>query len=157
MKRGQQLIELGFERNDDQQEYYKLLHSGHAQYADFRDIYEYKDDEWNDLINLFKEDMYADNKKYNYRRALLCYGITPLLMLLQEYENTQNFEECQWILIAIADFNSQVFPAEEELQTRYDENTIPTLIKEFEKYGFSGDIALSNMDYYVEKVKEMVK
>lgn len=42
-------------------------------------------------------------KKQRYGKALYTYGIVPVLLLLEEYEKTEDFEECSIIRDAIQD------------------------------------------------------
>lgn len=46
---------------------------------------------------------------------------------------------------------------EEQLPTKYSEDLINKIKSEFNKFGFKGDIALGNTEYYIREIKKMVK
>lgn len=94
-------------------------------------------------------------KENRYVQAIFAYGVVPVLLLLEEYEDNQNFEECQIILDAIQFINTNL--EVEKLPLKYDATTLSKLREWFSLYGFSGDSAIENMPYYMSKIKEMVK
>lgn len=93
-------------------------------------------------------------KKDKYRLGLISFGIAPLLILHKEYEEKEMYEECGYILDAINEQNCN-FP-ELKLPTKYSKDTIPDWVQEFNKLGYSGEIAVSNIDVYIKELKRMV-
>lgn len=97
-------------------------------------------------------------KEQRYIRALFSYGIVPLTLLLDEYEQDGNYEECEIIYNAISFVNEHTFGEEgEKLPTKYDSESLSKLRGNFNLYGFKGDIAIANIPYYIEEIKQMVK
>lgn len=98
-------------------------------------------------------------KEQRYISALFKYGVVPLLLLLDEYEQDNNFEECERIFNAISYCNKHLKSTEdyEELPTKYDSNTLSNLKKQFNLFGLTGDTSIANMPYYVEEIKKIVK
>jgi len=104
-----------------------------------------------------KETVLRDIRKNNYTRALFQYGVVPLTLLLEEYEKDNNFEECQIIYEVILNVNKHFFQETEEvLPTKYSKAAVKNWKKEFNKYGFTGEIAESNIPFYIEEIREMV-
>lgn len=100
----------------------------------------------------------AEIKQQRYISALYCYGIIPLTLLLQEYEKEENFEECNIILEAIKFVNKYTEPhMEEQLPTKYSRDLIDKMKSEFNKFGFKGDVALGNTEYYIREIKKKLK
>ena len=50
-------------------------------------------------------DFFKVIKRQRYQGAIFSYGIVTLLYLLREYEEEENYEECQIVLDSIRDFN----------------------------------------------------
>lgn len=98
-------------------------------------------------------------KEQRYIGALFSYGVVPLLMLLDEYEDKGDFEECSIIYNAISYCNRHLKSTEdyEELPTKYDSEALAQLKKQFNLFGFKGDTAIGNIPQYIEEIKEMVK
>lgn len=97
-------------------------------------------------------------KQQRYIQALFSYGIVPLTLLLDEYEQNGNFEECKIIYDAISFVNEHTFAEEgEKLPTKYDSSSLNKLRSNFNLYGFKGDIAIANIPYYIQEIKQMVK
>ncbi len=98
-------------------------------------------------------------KEQRYISALFSYGVVPLLLLLDEYEESGDFDECSRIYNAISFCNKHLKAAEgyEELPTKYDSESLSKLKKQFNLFGFKGDTAIGNIPYYIEEIKEMVK
>lgn len=94
-------------------------------------------------------------KENRYVQAIFAYGIVPLLLLLDEYEAEENFEECAIIYDAIKFTND--YTEGEKLPLKYNKNSLKKLKEDFSLYGFKGDIAIANMPYYIEQIKKMVK
>jgi len=149
MTREQQLLELGFDKNDDQQNFAKQAFDVGHYYVDYWEVEQYNDIVWLNTIDRLKEYIKKDDLKRTIRRGLLSYGIAPLLIILAEKELEEDFEMCQSIIDVIASMNIA-------LETRWSENTLKNLKEDLNSMGYSGDIALSNMWFYVEKLKEMI-
>jgi hypothetical protein len=94
-------------------------------------------------------------KENRYIQAIFAYGVVPVLLLLEEYEDNENFEECQIILESITFINTNL--EGEKLPLKYDATTLSKLREWFSLYGFSGDSAIENMPYYMKKIKDLVK
>jgi len=155
-KRIIQLLELGFERNDDQQSLaysFKDAEEGHI-YVDFRMIEDWPDTQWDRFYEMWKEIITGIIETEKYERAILCYGIAPMLIILEEFEKADNYEVCNIILKAIKNLNTSYSVT---LEMKYSENTLPDLKQELNRMGFAGDIVIQNMPYYVEKVRELLK
>src|SRR5690606_16588459 len=65
-------------------------------------------------------------KEQRYISALFRYGVVPLLMLLDEYEENNDFDECSRIYNAISFCNKHLKATEgyEELPTKYDSDSL---------------------------------
>lgn len=87
-------------------------------------------------------------RKEIYRKALFRYGIIPITLILQEYEEKEDFEECKMILDVINETNLG-------LPTKYNEETLMEVKKEFQKFGLKGDIFIHNVPFYVQEIKKM--
>lgn len=97
-------------------------------------------------------------KENRYVQALFRYGIIPLTLLLEEYEQHENFEECEIIVSAIKYVNKYTEPhVDDKLPTRYSSGLVQQIKSEFNKYGMKGNIAMQNTPYYIEEIKKMVK
>lgn len=97
-------------------------------------------------------------KRSRYIECIFRYGITPVLLLLQECENNENYEECQIILSAIEYINKNTDGIViEVLPTKYNPEIIVNLKKEFKKLGLTGNIAINNIPNYIEEIKNYVK
>lgn len=98
-------------------------------------------------------------KEQRYIGALFSYGVVPLLLLLDEYEEEGDFEECSMIYNAISYCNKHLKATEgyEELPTKYDSDSLSKLRVQFNLFGIKGDTAIGNMPYYVEEIKKRVK
>jgi hypothetical protein len=98
-------------------------------------------------------------KEQRYISALFRYGVVPLLMLLDEYEENNDFDECSRIYNAISYCNKHLKDTTdyEELPTKYDSESLAQLRKQFNLFGFKGDTAIGNIPRYIEEIKEMVK
>ena len=94
-------------------------------------------------------------KEQRYVYCLFCWGVLPLLKLLEEYEQDCNYEECQIILNALNYINTHI--DEEKLPTRYSEEAIKDVKNEFEKWGIAENKALDNVDEYIREIKKFVK
>lgn len=96
-------------------------------------------------------------KENRYVQALFAYGIIPLTLLLEEYEQQENYDECKIIKRAIEFVNKYIEDEDkEDLPTRYSPEIEKIVKNNFNKYGFKGDIALSNTPYYIGEIKRMV-
>ena len=91
-----------------------------------------------------------------YIKCIYSYGIIPLLKVLEEYEKVENYEECELIYEAVTTVNSYD-ERHELLPTRYTPESIDWLKMNFSKFGFEGDIAISRIPYYMDKIKGEVK
>lgn len=98
-------------------------------------------------------------KEQRYINALFKYGVVPLLVLLDEYESENDFEECSRIFNVISYCNKHLKSTEdyEELPTKYSSDALAQLKKQFNLFGMTGDTAINNIPYYVEEIKQMVK
>ena len=105
-----------------------------------------------------KDEMLREVKENRYTKALFKYGIVPLTLLLDEYEQEGNFEECSIIFDAISFVNKHTFTVGgEKLPTKYSSSSLSELRSHFNLFGFKGDGAIANMPYYINEIKEMVK
>ena len=105
-----------------------------------------------------KDEMLREVKENRYVGALFRYGVVPLTLLLDEYEQEGNYEECSIIFKAISFVNKHTFAEEDELlPTKYDSESLAKLKSQFNLFGFKGDSAIANMPYYIEQIKEMIK
>ena len=93
-------------------------------------------------------------KENRYVQAIFRFGIVPLTLLLDEYEQESNFEECQIILNAINFVNQ--YTDGEKLPTKYDSKALSKLKEQFSLFGFKGNTAIKNIPYYIEEIKQMV-
>lgn len=148
MTREEQLLSMGFEKNEDQQTYSLFIYDSPF-HVDFSDVFKRSDAAWNKLMENIKNDTVVDKRKAAVKKSLMCYGITPLLIILAEKEKEQDFELCQHILDVINDMNIG-------LETKYTKDTLPNMIQSFNELSLSGETALQNMDYYVNKVREII-
>lgn len=106
-----------------------------------------------------KEEVKKILKEQRYISALFSYGVVPLLILLDEYEENGDFEECSRIYNAISYCNKHLKSTTdyEELPTKYSSESLAQLKKQFNLFGFKGDVAIGNIPYYIEEIKKMVK
>lgn len=103
-----------------------------------------------EIKNLIKENRYV--------QAIFRYGIIPVTLLLQEYEEKEAFEECEIIYKAIYYMNKHLPLAEGEtpLPTKYNKEALRDTLNEFQKYGYKGDIFKQNIPHYIEEIKKMI-
>ncbi len=92
-------------------------------------------------------------KTAKYLQALYRYGFYTLCYMIQEYEKEENYEECQIIMDAIREHNKEL---NDNLPSKFDENCTKIFKDAIRKAGFTGDIALGNVEVYAEEVKKMV-
>jgi hypothetical protein len=92
-------------------------------------------------------------KREIYSKALYSYGFYTLCYLINEYEQAGNYEECQIIFDTIKDHNQSMH---NDLPTKYDAEAKMYLRKAYNSLGLSGEIAMSNIPSYAEKVKELI-
>lgn len=97
-------------------------------------------------------------KEQRYVQALFRYGIVPLTLLLDEYEQDGNYEECQ-IIVDVINFVNKYTGEEdaEKLPTKYDSEHLAKLRSALNLFGFKGDIAIANTPYYIEEIKKLVE
>lgn len=85
-----------------------------------------------------------------YNRLILIYGVLPVIMVLKEKIELEDYSECAMI--------EQAFLYHEETYKCYVPREITEEVLEdykcsFWKLGYSGEIALNNLADYVENVK----
>lgn len=93
------------------------------------------------------------NRRYKYAQALKSYGFLTLLLLLKEYEEAENFEECQDIYVVLVEAN-RIFKF--NMPTRYSEEALEHFRTEMNRLGYAGDTMVHNLPNYVEMVKELI-
>lgn len=156
-KRKQQLLDLGFEDNSDQQSFISapFMDGGHI-YIDYWLIEEVDSASWNNRIRIWTKELTQERKNRTYRRALFSYGVTPLLLLMEQYETAEDYTECALILNVINKVNEEISAGGERLETRFSEDSLENLRYNCNKLGVRGDIAIANTMAYVEAIKDMV-
>jgi hypothetical protein len=95
----------------------------------------------------------VNEKKVKYSKALYLYGFLTLTYLIEEYNQQQNFEECQLILEVLQEHNVK---HELDLPTVYDKDSILYFKKCMQDLGYTGNTSLGNIQYYVAEVKKLI-
>ena len=85
-----------------------------------------------------------------YINAINRYGIVPVLLLLEEYERENRFEECVLILKAIEYLNF----LGEDFPKRYSRELLFELKHTFYLYGFLGNTAEDLIPYYKQQIEK---
>lgn len=93
-------------------------------------------------------------KILNYRKYIFMYGIISIILVLEFFEQQEDFEECQIIVKAIRE-QEEIIGA--KLYTRITEDCIKDVTKSYKKYNMTGENALENSKFYATKIiKELV-
>lgn len=98
-------------------------------------------------------------KEQRYIGAIFRYGVVPVLLLLDEYEENNDFEECNIIFSAISYMNQHLKGTQEyeTLPTRYSTEELEKLKSAFNLFGLRRDTTIENFPIYIEEIKKMVK
>ena len=95
-------------------------------------------------------DFYKDNMRI--------YGIIPILKILQDFEQEENFEECAEILKAIEHYNNMF---NKSFPTQYNKTALAWLDVEIRKTtDFSEKVReayIENIDVFVKLIKEKIE
>lgn len=95
-----------------------------------------------------------EDKTQKYRKALFAYGFLTLLYLLNEFEQEENFEECEAILTVLTWCNSKF---NTEIPTKGGKEAIAYFRKEMKERGLKGDTIISNIPFYAKEVKSDIE
>ena len=97
-------------------------------------------------------------KEQRYIGFIFKYGIVTVLLLLEEHEQEENFEECEIIYKAVKYCNDHLKATTdyEQLPTRYAPDSLLKLKKEFNLFGFKGDNSINNIPHYIEDMKKEI-
>jgi hypothetical protein len=104
-----------------------------------------------DVIKIIKEQRYIG--------AIFSYGVVPVLLVMKDFEEKENFEECQIILNAI-NFMNKNLPLEDNeilLPTKYNSKVLEDMKSKFQRFGFKGDVFQANIPYYIREIAKMIK
>lgn len=86
-----------------------------------------------------------------YSHLILTYGYPPMLMLLQEMEQAENYEVCELI-------EKGFLGIEKNIDIKYPRKLTDDVLKDYKadfwRMGLSGDIAESNFYSYYEEIKK---
>lgn len=77
-----------------------------------------------------------------YVKLILTYGWYPMLAVLKEQEEDNNFEIC-----------ADIKEAFDHLKIEIKESSEEDYVQEFWRLGYSGQTALANVNYYIESIK----
>lgn len=91
-------------------------------------------------------------KENRYVEALFRYGVVSLLLLLDEYEEEEDYQECEIIKKAIEYVNDNM-ENQEKLPTIYDSKALSQLKDKFNLYGAKGTHSIED----IRAIKEMVE
>ena len=89
-------------------------------------------------------------RKQIYQKEILKYGFLPLLKLLEQNKQQENYEECK-IIYDVVNEHSKKYNL--NLPTEFDEHAIEEMVVSFWRMGYSGQVALNNLPSYCEKIK----
>ena len=89
-------------------------------------------------------------KKIIYRKAIIKYGYIPLLLLLDNYEHLEDFEECQLIKESIDEYCKEYGI---RLSTKYSKESL----EEFKNFGRKGELMLMNLPLYANDIYKEIK
>lgn len=96
-----------------------------------------------------------------YKRSISIYGIVTLLILLKEYEQAENYRECEHIYQAIAEQNESFvieFNSPFILPTHINQINPSEYLRECaEKLGVKEYRGMKDMDYYIKELKNYVR
>ncbi len=90
------------------------------------------------------------SRKQIYKNALISYGYISLLCLIKKNEEQENFKECKIILDVIKEHSKKY---NVEIPTKFNEKSIDEYQTEFWRLGYSGDIAVENLPYYINEIE----
>lgn len=95
-------------------------------------------------------------KKQRYKGAIFSYGIITLLYVLSEYEQAENYEECQIIIESISEFNKYWdFKGKDKLPSTMTGLNIKEFLKDaYALFHMKPDNYMDNIDYYAELLKK---
>lgn len=96
---------------------------------------------------------YMEIKKNRYIGCIYSYGIYPVLLVLKEHEQSENYEECKCILSAITQMN-KVMVDSDPLPTILPNDYLERMRLSFELKGFTGNYAIINIPMYIEIIKK---
>ena len=91
----------------------------------------------------------------DYKNLILSYGIITILIVLQELEAKQNFEECQKIINAINSVNKYL---EIELPTHITTDAIEEVIKDYLSFNIKTDTdkVMQQSTFYAQEIIELI-
>lgn len=89
-----------------------------------------------------------------YYKAFFAYGLLPILLLLQTYEDDENFTECVGIKLALDEVNDTY---KEGLKTRWGDDAIIQIKEFWEKDGRDFAAYYNLLPNYVDEVLHFVK
>ncbi|WP_407430573.1 hypothetical protein [Arcticibacter sp.] len=96
----------------------------------------------------------ATLKRTRYESAIFNYGKVPLLMLLNEHERNENFEECQIMIEAIAFMNEHnSYFNTHPIPTRFHNGLFQDFRDSMAEFGMTGETAIGNFPYYMEDIR----
>lgn len=84
---------------------------------------------------------------------IFSYGLVPMLIVMKEQEQLENYEFCERVLQAIQD----VYPDKSNIPTNYSEDALIWAINEFELLNTTGKTAFFNMNEYVNIIYRNLK
>jgi len=90
----------------------------------------------------------------HYRKWTFMYGITTTLMVLEHYEKSENYEECQKIIDSIKEQEEKLGI---KLWTRNSDESFKEVIKSYEDCGLTGKNAYENSEYYRDVILKEIQ
>lgn len=85
-----------------------------------------------------------------YKKGLINYGYIVLLLLLDNNEQLENYEECSIIQEVLNQFS---FDYQLEIPKRYSISQL----EEFKNFGVNGELLIMNIPYYAEEIQMQIK
>lgn len=97
-----------------------------------------------------------ETRKDKYIKCINRYGVYTLLILLQEYEQQENYEECDHIYNAINEVNNDL---KSDLPTLLPDNWKDEVRKTISQFGLksNGSTIFNNIPSYIEEIKSNLK
>lgn len=91
-------------------------------------------------------------KKF-YKNVLYLYGILTVLIICEHFEKEENFEECIKIIRAIEEKEKYL---NAKLGTKITKELIDEVIKAYNNFGLSGELAVERSTYYASLVIKII-
>jgi hypothetical protein len=81
--------------------------------------------------------------------CLRLYGFLPLLLVLEQLEDDENFDLCNSILVVLKEHEKKY---NIEIPTKYNEYAINKTKQYFMELNLSGEIAIKNNNFYASEI-----